>query len=258
MIGRLRLAAAAMAVVLLLAGCASGSPTSAQGPSGSPTPASPALVYAAVGASESLGVGAKQATTDSWPQVFFRTALPGAAVYYNFAISGDTVAGAITNQLPDTLAVHPTLVTAWLNVNDILAGVPPDRYHDQLAKLVHELRRGGATQVLVANVPYLDRLPVYLACHGGPISDTIHCPSSSVAALNAPQLNALVDAYNAAIADVVRQEGAVLVDLHARGETPDLHPDWVSPDGFHPSTAGYAAIAGAFGAQYRTLKPFSP
>jgi lysophospholipase L1-like esterase len=66
------------------------------------------------------------------------------------------------------------------------------------------------------------------------------------------QLNAMVDAYNAAIARVVQREGAVLVDLHAAGEVADQHPNWVSADGFHPNAAGYAQIAAQFAAAYRS------
>jgi acyl-CoA thioesterase-1 len=252
MIARLRATEAALATLLLVVGC-SGATTSPSAPSGSPSAPAPTLVYAAVGASETLGAGAKQPTTDSWPQVFYRTALPQAAVYYNFGISGDTVAGAITDQAPEAVAIHPTLVTVWLNVNDLIVGVPAPQYHDQLVRLLHALRRGGAAQVLVANVPYLDRLPIYLACHGGTGVDAGRCRIAPLASLEPPALNAMVDAYNAAIADAVQREGAGLVDLHARGETPDIHPEWVSTDGFHPSTAGYAAIADAFAAQYRSL-----
>ena len=253
MIGRVRFSAWAVAALMLLAGCSSEAAKSPPAPAPSPSASAPIVVYAAVGASETVGVGAKDPTTDSWPQVFYRTALPQAAVYYNFGISGDTVSGASTDQAPDALAVHPTLVTVWLNVNDLLAGVPAAGYHDQLATLLRALRRGGATQVLVANVPALDRLPVYLACHGGTSTAAIRCPASPVASLGPLAINTLVDAYNAAIADAVRKAGAVLVDLHARGEAPDSHPDWVSADGFHPSTAGYAAIAEAFAAAYRGL-----
>jgi lysophospholipase L1-like esterase len=64
------------------------------------------------------------------------------------------------------------------------------------------------------------------------------------------QLNAAVDAYNAAIARVAQREGAVVVDLHSQGEVPDQHPDWVSADGFHPDAAGYAQIAARFASAY--------
>ncbi|GAC1330521.1 MAG: hypothetical protein NVSMB17_07940 [Candidatus Dormibacteria bacterium] len=246
-------ALAALAVVSFLSACSVGgvkAPAAAVPPPGPASTAQPPLVYAAVGASETLGSGARQTTTDAWPQVFYRTALPRAAVYYNFGLSGDTVSGAQTDQVPGALGVDPTLVTVWLNVNDLLAGVTPARYQLALSKLVHDLRRGGAAQVMVANTPFLDRLPAYLACHGGAVAQ---CPPGPVARLTPAALNALVDAYNAAIETVVREEGAALVDLHARGETPDLHPEWVSADGFHPTTAGHAAIAAAFAERYRAL-----
>lgn len=227
-----------------------GGPVAGPAPAVTSSTARPPLVYVAVGASETLGVGARQATTDAWPQVFFRTGLPRAAVYYNVGVGGDTVSGAQTDQVPEALGVNPTLVTVWLNVNDLLAGVPPEIYGGQLQKLVHDLRRGGAAQVMVANTPYLDRLPAYLACHGGPVAQ---CPPSRVAQLPAAALNALVDGYNAATATVVAAEGATLVDLHARGETPDQHPEWVSDDGFHPSSAGYAAIGALFAERYRPI-----
>ena len=38
----------------------------------------------------------------------------------------------------------------------------------------------------------------------------------------------------------------MLVDLHCQGDMATLHQDWLSSDGFHPSTRGHAAIATAF------------
>jgi len=246
----------ALAGCLLLASCSAGIPGTAGAAPTAPLKPSrastPPLVYAAIGASETVGVGAARQTTDSWPQVFYRTALPQAAVYYNFGIPGDVAMTALTDQAPEALSQAPTVVTVWLNVNDLLAGVPAARYEGYLGQLVHEARRNGLATVLVANTPILDRLPAYLACHGISEQDKIQCSPSPVAQLQPAALNALVDDYNLAIARVVSREGAVLVDLHAQGEIPDLHPDWVSADGFHPSTPGYAAVAGAFVNAYRS------
>jgi lysophospholipase L1-like esterase len=50
---------------------------------------------------------------------------------------------------------------------------------------------------------------------------------------------------------VVVREGAVLVDLHAFGEVPVLHPEDISDDGFHPSDSGHRAVAAAFAAALR-------
>jgi len=233
-----------MVAAALLSACTTPGPTGAAPPKPSPNrPA--AIVYAAVGASESVGVGAADPTRDAWPQLLFRSALPESAVFYNFGIPGATTAQALSDELPGALSVQPTLVTVWLNVNDIIDGVSAEQYQGELDQLVHSLRRGGAAQVLVANSPYLDRLPVYLDCRAGSSPAGVACPPA-LATTPPSALNAIVDAYNSSAAQVAQKEGAVLVDLHAQGEVPDQHPDWVSGDGFHPSTAGYAAIARVF------------
>jgi acyl-CoA thioesterase I len=231
--------------VLLAAACSSGTPAAPARPAATPAPSPtpPPIVYAAVGASETAGIGAQDPRDQSWPMDFYQTALPRSAVFYSFGVPAETTQAALAAEVPAALAVQPTLVTVWLNVNDLVAGVPVADYETQLGQLVHALRRGGAARVLVANTPYLDRLPLYLACRTG--SST--CPFTGV--VPAPdQLNAVVDAYNGAIARVSQREGAVLVDLHASGEVPDQHPDWVSADGFHPNAAGYAQIAARFAA----------
>jgi lysophospholipase L1-like esterase len=67
---------------------------------------------------------------------------------------------------------------------------------------------------------------------------------------SAQQVGDVIAAYNATIAQVVRQEGATLVDLSASGALIAQHPDWISADGFHPNGLGYLAIARAFEAAY--------
>jgi lysophospholipase L1-like esterase len=54
---------------------------------------------------------------------------------------------------------------------------------------------------------------------------------------------------------VAGEERAIVVDLHGQGEVPDIHPDWVSQDGFHPSAAGHAAVAMAFRAALAKAAP---
>ena len=236
---------AAAALLLVAAGCSPGAGVAAHRPAATPAPAAPPppIVYAALGASETVGIGAQDPRRQAWPMVFYVTALPRSAVFYSFGIAGETTEAALTAELPAALAVRPTLATVWLDVDDLVAGVSPADYEARLGEIVHALRRGGAARVLVANTPYLDRLPLYLACRAGRTA----CPFAGQVPAPA-QLDAEVDAYDAAIARVAQREGAVLVDLHSAGEVPDQHPDWVSPDGFHPSAAGYAAIASMFAA----------
>lgn len=192
-------------------------------------------LYVAVGASDSVGVGARRPRREAWPTVLHREALPTMR-FVNLAVSGATVEDALRRQTDRAVALRPSLVTVWLAVNDLAAGVAVEDYEHRLGQVVHRLRGGGSTRVLVANIPYLDRLPVYLQWRD---------------LLPPEMLNAAVDAYNDAIGSVTRREGADLVDLHAvalAAREAGTEPGLISGDGFHPSSAGHRAIAQAFAA----------
>ena len=209
-----------------------------------PSPAPPPTVYVAVGASETVGVGA-DLPEQAWPEVLRRTRLPEGTSFTNVGISGATVSQALTQELTKALALQPTLVTVWLNVNDLTAGVPAATYEGQLRQLVHALRRDGAAKVLVANTPPVEILPSYLACRARP---TGLC--ALAAALPPEAVAAAVDTYNAAIQRVAVAEGAVLVDLHAASRQAKAAGEFdalVARDGFHPSTLGHRAVADTFG-----------
>jgi lysophospholipase L1-like esterase len=216
----------AVAVVLSAASCSPHRPDVL--PPSSNT--GPGAVYVAVGASETTGTGSDQPLRDGFPYILYRTGFPEGAVLINMGIPRATVAQALNEEMNQALASRPSVVTVWLNVNDIVRGVSVDDYERQLDSLVKGLRSGGAVRVLVANTPPIESLPAFTAnrLFPSPVSPEI--------------VRQLVDDYNAAIARVVDREGALLVDLHAIGIDPNL----VSRDGIYPNTAGHAAIAAAF------------
>jgi lysophospholipase L1-like esterase len=113
----------------------------------------------AIGASETLGFGADDPVRQGWTQVFYRTALPRATTQVNLGIPGATVQEALEREVPEARQLHPDVVTVWLNVNDLLEGVSPSAYEDQLRILLSDLRGNGGPTVLVANTPPLDLLP---------------------------------------------------------------------------------------------------
>ena len=232
-------------VVLLLAAACSPSRPEVLPP---PADTGPPPVYVAVGASETTGVGSDQPLRDGWPRVLHRTALPPGSVFVNMGIPGATVAQALAEEVNDALAARPHLVTVWLNVNDMNRGVAPAEYERQLDTLVRLLRAGGSTRVLVANTPPLDRLPAYQA---GRVLGVVPGPEA---------VQQLVAAYNDAIARVVERQAALLVDLHAVGmaaRAAGTEAQMISRDGFHPSTAGHAAVAAAFADVLRRSGPLT-
>lgn len=208
--------------------------------------------YVAVGASETVGVGAARPEHDAWPQVLRREALDADTTFVNVGVSGSTVSQALRQQLPRALAAEPDLVTVWLNVNDLVRFVPVVTYERDLGALVSGLRRGGATQVLLANTPPLEDLPVVRACLPDPPPGR-RCLLP--VRLPGPEpVIALVRQYNDAIERVAEAHGAVLVDLHAAAvaERARRLEHYFSGDGFHPSTEGHAAVARTFAAALRT------
>ena len=222
-------------------------------------PPGPPPVYVAVGASETTGIGAEVPLRDAWPRVLFRTAMPENTIFVNVGIPGATVAQALTEELPLALEQRPTIVTVWLNVNDLIAGVTPAQFERELGALVNGLRRGGETRVLVANTPPLDRLPAYLACRPNPPASSPPCrfpeemPTPDV-------VNRLVDDYNEATVRVVEREGAHLVDLHAvamAARQAGIEQALISNDGFHPNSGGYRQVATAFAEVLRRTGPLA-
>ncbi len=212
-----------------------------------PADSGPAPIYVAVGASETTGTGSDQPLRDGWPRVLHRIAMPAGSVMINMGVPGSTVAQAITEQLDVALDARPNLVTIWLNVNDMTRGASVADYERQLESLVRSLRRSVNTRVLVANTPPLDRLPAYQA------GRLVGLPPPEV-------VNHLTADYNAAIARVVQRTGTLLVDLHATGmaaRAAGTEASLVSRDGFHPSTAGHAAVAEAFAQVLRSSGPLS-
>ena len=244
----------ALVIALALAGCSPSrrkGPTFASGATGQP------VVFAAIGGSETVGEGMDNPVRDAWPQVFFRSALTASATFVNFAIAGVSVATAIDGELPEVRDLHPNLVTVWLNVTDLLRGVPATTYESQLRSLVSQLKKLGAL-VLVANTPPVERLPAYETCLD-PLHHPGTCPDGVLRPVPPPTtIAAIVSSYNAVVARVVASEGAVLVDLHGALLPSAATAALAGPDGLDPGDAAAALIAAQFAAALRHAGPIPP
>jgi lysophospholipase L1-like esterase len=240
-IGR-RPAVTMLVVAFTLAACVDGAGSSIE--RAAPPVEGEPVIYVAIGASETAGVGTPEPFTEAWPKVLWREALP-EAVLYDLGRPGSTLAEALVDQLGDAVALDPDVVSVWLNVNDIVDRVPADVYGGRLRKLLASIGRTGAV-VLVATTPQLDTLPLYLACRPSPPVDGPACPAPELGAVRPAEIRAAVAAYNRTIERVAAETDAVVVDLGLYGDAPTEHPGWISEDGFHPSAEGAVAIAQAF------------
>ena len=199
-------------------------------PTPSPTATPPPFRYVAIGASDTVGVGATDPRMGSWPaRVAAR--LPAGVDYVNLGVSGSLAAQASLEQVPTAASLRPQLVTIWLAVNDLNANVSPADYSTGLRTVVAPLVSLTDARVFVGNVPDLRTVPAY-------------------AGTDQAALLARINAYNAAIAAVAASFPSspghvIVVDLFT-GSGPLVSTITVSADGFHPSDAGYALIADRF------------
>jgi lysophospholipase L1-like esterase len=186
-----------------------------------------AIRYVAIGASDTVGVGATDPATGSWPARVAKLLPPGSA-FVNVGVSGSIALQARTAQLPGAIAQRPTVVSIWLAVNDMNATIEPASYANELGAIVDALVRGTEAKIFVGNVPDVRPVPAY--------------KDADKAALFG-----LINAYNAAIASIVaKYPGRVFaVDLFT-GSAALVSTLTVSTDGFHPSDAGYQLIADRF------------
>jgi len=184
------------------------------------------VTYVAIGASDAVGVGARDPETEGWVPRFGAQLGTNVRVI-NLGVSGSTLGQALDEQVGPALDAQPDVVTVWLAVNDLNARVPLDQYAAELDTLLTQLD-GTRARVLVGNVPDLGRLAAYRGIDPAP-------------------LQAEVDRWNNVIAETTARHGATLVDLYARWQEVAQHPEYLSADGFHPSSEGYQALAEVFG-----------
>ena len=202
-------------------------PTSSAAPS-----AAPAVRYVAIGASDTVGVGATDPATGSWP-ARIAARLPAGSGYVNLGVSGSITLQAGREQLPGAIAQRPTVVTIWLAVNDLNATIDRASYAEALGAIVEGLVQRTGAAIFVGNVPDLRAVPVY-------------------AGVDRLVLLARITAYNDAIAEIAARSPTrvYVVDLF-NGSADVVSTGTVAPDGFHPSDAGYQLIADRFAGAMR-------
>lgn len=203
---------------LLCVGCAH--PTATAGGRASP------LVYAAVGDSTGLGLGAR----DGGGYVARLFALierkrPGSTLI-NLSVAGATTSDAVNKQLPRLGGTRATLVTVCVGLNDLLHGRDVKQFAENY-------------ETLVARLVQLDRLVVVAN-----LPDVASAPAMRGKADEAFRIR--LGQFNKVIEDVARRRGLPLVDLYKPGgQTIPPRPEEFSSDGLHPSDLGYARWADA-------------
>jgi lysophospholipase L1-like esterase len=198
------------------------------------TEGSSVLRWVAIG--DSYTIGTSVASGDRWPdQLIGRLDAdrPGAdgsglgsrlVLVANHAVNGSTAADVRRAQLPRLLA-EPDLGFASLlvGVNDVVRGVPPPRFHDDVAAILDALLgRLSPDRILAVETPDYTVTPMG-AAFGEPAAR-----------------RAGIVAFNAAVAELCAERGILFVDgIFAISTAASTDPVLVATDGLHPSAAQY-------------------
>lgn len=197
------------------------------GGSDGPTSPSPGgrTVYAALGASDAVGVGASPLTSGYVFQIADRIAgVRGGVDLRNLGIPGARIDRFLNPMLPQAVETGPEIVTVWAGSNDLIAGASPEAFGAQLGRLLGDLRDRTGAQVFVGDLVDLTRAPRFR----DNLDDDV--------------TRGRIDAFNARIRSSAAASGAVLVRLSSVPVDDSLF----AADGFHPSNAGHARLADAF------------
>jgi acyl-CoA thioesterase-1 len=176
--------------------------------------------YAALGASETYGIGAVPHTNG---YAYLVAHALHTRHFVDVGIPGATLDQAYETELANALAIRPALCTVFFGVNDLRGGVTRDAFLQDLHDLVATLRSTRA-QVIIVGIP-----------------DLAHVPA--VAHLHIANLRSIVSAWNSGMAQVARQTGAHFLDLRQYSAELASHRAYVASDGLHPSNAGHARLA---------------
>jgi lysophospholipase L1-like esterase len=184
------------------------------------------LVYAAVGDSTGIGLGARDGG-GYVDRLFARIeqTRPGSTLI-NLSVAGATTVDAVNKQIPRLDETRASLITICVGVNDLLRGREAKQFAGDYETLVAKLRQPGRL-IVVANLPDVASAP-------------------ALKGMADESLRARLGQFNKAIKEIAGRYAVPLVDLYQlSGEMTETRREVFSSDGLHPSDLGYARWAEA-------------
>jgi acyl-CoA thioesterase-1 len=179
------------------------------------------VVYVALGDSTGVGVGARKGG-GYVARLFERVgrARPGSTLV-NLCVSGATTNDVLRGQVGRVGAARPSLVTVGVGINDLTRQATPEQFAHNFEEIITRLRAQTDAPVVVSNLPDISHAPR--------VPDFLRDMARAGLVL-----------YNERIAAAAARHGLRLADIFEKSaEVMPTHPEFFSPDGFHPSDEGY-------------------
>jgi lysophospholipase L1-like esterase len=193
------------------------------------------LRYVALGDSYTIGTSVGEA--QRWPNQLV-AALDGELdLVANPAVNGYTAADLVRDELPVLERLAPEFASALIGVNDVVQGVSPSAYAEQVATILDRLlARLPASRILGVATPDYTLTPQG-AEYGAPEERR-----AGIVRVNAELAAACATRGIAFVPDIFEISGRVADD-----------PSLVAPDGLHPSGSQYALWVEAIAPVVRAL-----
>jgi lysophospholipase L1-like esterase len=182
------------------------------------------LVYLALGDSTGVGVGARSG--GGYPERILARLRPTHPTLrlVNLSRSGATTADLIEGQLPRAARVRPRVITIGIGINDLGLQVPDDAFALNLEEIATGVGRLGAA-VVIANLPDLALSPAVQRIVPRALYER------------------RIEMFNLHVTATAARHRMTCVDLFTWSRELPRHPEYFSPDGFHPSDRGYEVWA---------------
>ena len=178
------------------------------------------ITYVALGDSTGVGVGAREGGYVRRLAKRLEAVRPHSKII-NLCVSGAATPDVIRFQLAPAVRANPDLITVGIGINDIGHGLGVEEFAKNFDEILTELREHTSAEIVVTNLP--------------DISSSRRVP----AAIRA-QSQAVISQYNQRLQEIATRHGLTVFDVYTltHNELPS-HPEYFSPDGFHPSDEGY-------------------
>lgn len=185
----------------------------------SPSVTGGALRYVALG--DSYTIGTSVSSAESWPSQLVAR-VPRLELVANLGVNGYSTDDLIADELPQLAGLEPEFVTVMIGVNDVVRGMPEQRYVANVALILGAL---------------LGRLPAdRILCVATP--DYTVTPQG--AAFGSPDQRTGIVRFNSRLREACEAHGIRFVpDIFEISEAAATDRSLVAGDGLHPSGKQY-------------------
>ena len=179
-----------------------------------------AVIYAALGDSTGVGVGAKNGGYVVRLFTRIKSLRPDSRLT-NVCVSGAETEDVLRSQLKTALAARPTLVTLGIGINDVGHGVTIETFTRNYEEIIKRLKAETSAPIVITNIPDISLAPIVPASLRG-------------------QVYGRVNLFNEHIREIASRHNLIVVDAYtATRDVIKSSPGFFSDDGFHPSDEGY-------------------